>query len=219
MGNSAGKLSRHWTPFKWERQFNRQHLARVATNAIARPTVTFSETKHIVYAHCSMKKKMNPVTGAGRFPVSKFWHSEHALIPIKRNPQTARPRRLSGCGIRGSARTDPKKCVYVRRAQRMISLADESAFTSKLARQLSNHRTSRGTCDGCRAELQRTRYYRNTKYNTHYDNQYSQAWKSFSIQIWQHYRRSSSSAMHLLCMWVALSRKSGKHADRRRRGG
>ena len=146
------KLGRHWTPFKWERQFYRQHLARVATNAMAWPTVTFSETKHIVYAHCSMKKKMNPVTGAGRFPVSKFWHSEHALIPIKRNPQTARPRRLSGCGIRGSARTDPKKGVYVRRAQRMISRADESAFTSRLARQLSNHRTSRGTCDGCRAE-------------------------------------------------------------------
>ena len=188
------KLSRHWTPFKWERQFNRQHLARVATNAIAMPSESFSETKHVVYALCSMKEKMNPVTGTGRFPVSKFWHSEHAC-------------------------TDPKKCVYVRRARRMISPADESAFTSKLARQLSNHRTSRGTCDGCRAEHQRTRYYRDTKYNTQYDNQYSQAWRSFSIHIWHHYRGSSGGAMHLLCMWVALSRKSGKHADRRRGGG
>ncbi len=100
----------------------------------------------------------------------------YALIPIKSEPTDCTDFPTFRLWHSGKCLHCLKSCVYVRRAQRMIShLADESAFTSKLARQLSHHRTSRGTCDGCRAELQRTRYHKNTKYNTHYDNQYVQA--------------------------------------------
>ena len=43
--------------FKWERQFKCQHLARVATYAIAMPSVSFSETKHVVYALIPIKSE------------------------------------------------------------------------------------------------------------------------------------------------------------------